>query len=641
MRMSMERDVGKNCSPRAFFAAGLFAAAGAAGWIVLAIAGGGAGGAALAAEAAGPGEYLSPVALVASPDGRTLYVAEATAGQVAVFDTASGKVTKAIPLADPPAGLVLAPDGSRLYVAGASPEGKVHVIDTQGLKVVESLPAGHTPTALAISPDGKRLCVCNRFSNNVSILDLSTKKEVAKVAVTREPIAAAITPDGKWLAVANHLPFGPASGNYVAAVVSIIAVDTGQVAADVQLPDGSTDPRGICVSPDGRFAYVTHILAHYQIPTTQLERGWMNTNAVSIIDLGTKRLVNTVLLDSVDLGAANPWGVACTADGKFLCIAHAGTHEVSVIGLAALHDRLAKVVAGQKVSDVSSSPADVPSDLAFLVGLRARLKLQGKGPRGIAVVGNRIYAAEYFSDSLGVVDIQPGAQVEARSIPLGPVRPLTPVRKGELFFNDAALCFQTWQSCASCHPDARADALNWDLLNDGLGNPKNTKSLLLAHRTPPVMVTGIRPDAEVAVRAGIRHIQFAIRPEENAVAIDEYLKSLRPVPSPYLENGKLSAAAERGKQVFESAGCASCHPGDLGTDLAKHDVGTGPDQRGIKEFDTPTLVEVWRTAPYLFDGRAATMLEVLTEFNPKDTHGATSKLSKQQIADLAEYVLSR
>jgi len=638
--MSRQRDVGENRSPRAFFAAGFFAAAGAAGWMVLMGAGGGAGGGALAAEAAGPGEYLSPVALVASPDQRTLYVAEATAKQVAVL-VPPGKVTKEIPLADPPAGLVLAPDGGRLYVAGASPVGKVHVIDTQALKVIESLSVGHTPTALAISPDGKRLYVCNRFDNTVSILDLSTKKDVATVAVTREPIAAAITPDGKTLVVANHLPLAPASGNYVAAVVSVIAADTGQVAAAVQLSDGSTGLRGICVSPDGRFAYVTHILAHYQIPTTQLERGWMNTNAVSIIDLGTKKLVNTVLLDSVDLGAANPWGVACTADGKFLCIAHAGTHEVSVIGLEALHDRLAKAAAGQKATEVSSSPADVPSDLAFLVGLRARVKLQGKGPRGLAVVGNRVYTAEYFSDSLGVVDIQAGAQIESRSIPLGPVRPMTPVRKGELFFNDAALCFQMWQSCASCHPDARADALNWDLLNDGLGNPKNTKSMLLAHRTPPAMISGIRPSAEVAVRAGIRFIQFAIRPEEDAVAIDEYLKSLTPVPSPHLENGKRSAAAERGEQVFESAGCAACHPGDLGTDLKKHDVGIGPDQRGTKEFDTPTLVEVWRTAPYLFDGRAVAILEMLTKFNPKDTHGATSKLSKQQIDDLAEYILSR
>ena len=39
------------------------------------------------------------------------------------------------------------------------------------------------------------------------------------------------------------------------------------------------------MSPDGRFAYVTHILSRYQVPTTQLERGWMNTNALSILDL--------------------------------------------------------------------------------------------------------------------------------------------------------------------------------------------------------------------------------------------------------------------------------------------------------------------------------------------------------------------
>ena len=36
---------------------------------------------------------------------------------------------------------------------------------------------------------------------------------------------------------------------------------------------------------------------------------------------------------------------------------------------------------------------------------------------------------------------------------------MTEVRKGEQYFNDATLCFQKWQSCASCHPDARADGL--------------------------------------------------------------------------------------------------------------------------------------------------------------------------------------
>jgi cytochrome c peroxidase len=47
----------------------------------------------------------------------------------------------------------------------------------------------------------------------------------------------------------------------------------------------------------------------------------------------------------------------------------------------------------------------------------------------------------------------------------------------ERLFHDATIGHQSWQSCASCHPDGRAGGLNWDLLNDGIGNPKNTKSV--------------------------------------------------------------------------------------------------------------------------------------------------------------------
>jgi cytochrome c peroxidase len=226
-------------------------------------------------------------------------------------------------------------------------------------------------------------------------------------------------------------------------------------------------------------------------------------------------------------------------------------------------------------------------------------------------------------------------------VKLGPDKPLTAVRQGEIFFHDAALCFQKWQSCSSCHPgDARVDALNWDLLNDGLGNPKNTRSLLLAHRTPPSMSLAVRSTAEEAVRAGIRHIQFAVRPEEDAVAIDEYLRSLKPIPSPYLVNGALSERARRGKQVFESAGCSSCHSTALHTDGMQYNVGTGKLLDEGKEFDTPTLVEVWRTAPYLHDGRARTIVDVFKKHNPRDDHGQSSDLTEQQLADLAEYVLS-
>ncbi|HNV21699.1 MAG TPA: c-type cytochrome, partial [Candidatus Hydrogenedentes bacterium] len=298
-----------------------------------------------------------------------------------------------------------------------------------------------------------------------------------------------------------------------------------------------------------------------------------------------------------------------------------------------------RVAAGEPVSEVSRTSEDVPNDLAFLVGMRRRIKLTGNGPRGIAIAGTKVYAAEYFTDSIGVVDVNPEARPRAASIALGPGQELSVARKGEMLFNDAALCFQNWQSCASCHPDMRADGLNWDLLNDGMGNPKNTKSLFLSHQTPPVMVSGVRDKAETAVRSGIRYIQFAVRPEDDAVAIDEYAKTVTAVPSPYLVNGTLSESAKRGEALFQQAGCATCHPAPLYTDLQAYSVGTGKDREADMKFDTPTLVEVWRTAPYLHDGRAATMLDMLKSEASGAQH-CPSGLTEEQLADLAAYVLS-
>ncbi len=71
-----------------------------------------------------------------------------------------------------------------------------------------------------------------------------------------------------------------------------------------------------------------------------------------------------------------------------------------------------------------------------------------------------------------------------------------------------------------------------------------------------------------------------------------------------------------------------------------HNVGTGIGADTDQQWDPPTLINVWRTAPYLYDGRAVTMREVLTTENRQDRHGTTSTLTPQQIDDLAEYALS-
>ncbi len=610
----------------------------------------------IAADAAA--DYLGPVAVAASKDGKRLFVANAGARQIAVVDVAGGKVSSSIAVPARPTGMVLDPAGRKLYVTCAALKSTIVVLDAASGKKLASIPAGHTATGAAISPDGKTLYVCNRFDNEVAVIDLATKKETARVATAREPVAAAITPDGKTLFVANHLPTDRADSEEVAAVVTVIDTASKR-ATSIRLPNGSTSLRDICVSPDGKYAYIVHILGRYQMPTTQVERGWMNTNAMSVIDIAGKKLLNTVLLDDVDLGAANPWGIACTADGKLICVTHAGTHELSIIDTPALLKKLAAMpikeedAAAEQRRQIYAlvTAADVPNDLAFLVGLRrriplyagnplARFAIEGRkvnGPRGLAVVGSTAYIAGYFTDNLAVVDLKLKQKKPVSGIALGPGPKLTKARRGEMLFNDGTICFQSWQSCATCHPDARADAMNWDT-GSGLDTINNTKSLLLAHKTPPMMSTGIRPNAETAVRGQLLFLLFAKRPEEDAAAISEYLNSLKPVPSPHLVDGKLSPAAERGKKLFfdKEVGCAKCHPEPLYTDLKLHDVGSKTKHDHREKFDTPTLVECWRTAPYLHDGRYTTMKELLA----KGKHGEVDKLSDKQLDDLVEFVLS-
>ena len=606
----------------------------------------------MAAPAVAGARWLSPSALAASPDGRTLFVACVTGERVLMLDPATRRVTGSVSMPAPPTGLAVSADGKTLFVTCAAPASQVCIVDVARGRVTARMPAGHSACAPVLSPDGKTLFVCNRFNNDVSVFDLAAKKETRRIAVRREPVAAAITPDGRRLLVANHLHTGRADVENVGAVVSVIDTALGQVIGDLSLPNGSGILNDLRISPDGRYAVVTHILSRFHLPTTQLDRGWVNTHAQTLIDLGRMEVVNTVLLDTVDRGAAYPWGAAWSADGRKLVVALAGTHEVSVTDFPALLEKLAGLATASQPSANGTYPAtgprvasDVPNDLSMLVGMRERRPLpEGDlGPRGVVVVGRVAYTANYFSDTISAFELD-GTHPKAVTIPLGPKPAMTAARQGELNFNDARLCFQGWQSCATCHSDdARVDGLNWDLLNDGIGNPKNNKSMLLAFKTPPAMSTGVRESAEAAVRAGLTHILFTVQPPAVSEALNAYLKSLRPGVSPHLEKGKLSAAARRGEKLFRSkeTGCAQCHPGPLFTDLKSYDVGTlGQFDKPADIFDTPTLIEIWRTAPYLHDGSAATVRDVVTTSNKGNQHGKTSHLTADQINDLVEYLLS-
>jgi len=578
--------------------------------------------------------YQSPYALVMAPDGRRLYVSHHTSGIVSAVDLASGKLAWKAQVGGSPAGLALSTDHATLYSA-ESASGAVAAIDARSGRVSGRIAAGRSAYGLAAAP--KQLFVCDRFLNRVLAVDPAARKVTATLEATREPLFCTLTPDGATLLVANMLPLGPSLDPDNAAVIDIFDAAAHKRLASLKLPSGGTDVHQIAVSPDGKFAYVVHVVARFNVPPTQLERGWVNNAGLTIIDVAKRRVLTTVLLDEASRGYALPFGLAFSPDAKTLAVSFFGTHELALLDLEGLHESLA------------AEPADrlpqLINELSLLAryGVARRTPTGGRGPRGVAFgpEGKTLYVANTYSDSIGVVDVA-RARLQG-TIPVGPPVEPDAIRRGEMLFNDATLCFQFWQSCSSCHPEARVDGLNWDLLNDGMGNPKNARSMLDSHLTPPVMASGVRAKMEVAVRSGLRYILFHAIDEAEAKPIDAYLRALEPRPSPYRKpDGSLTPAAARGQKLFSDPGigCIGCHSGPLHTDLKLHDVGTRGQFDRRDKFDNPALRELWRTGPYLHDGRAVTLRDVLTTFNKGDRHGRTSHLKKEQIDDLVAYLLS-
>ena len=535
-----------------------------------------------------------------------------------VFSADGMRLARSIAFDEVPTGLLN--DGDKVYVTTFEKTGRLHIVSLESGKIIASIPAGSGACHPMFGKDKRYIYVCNQFDNSVMEIDLEQQKVVREAKVLREPRSAVFSKDGKYMFVTNFLPLQRADLDVVAACVSVIDMANFTKVKDIQLANGSNAVRGICITPDGKYVYVSHNLGRFTVPTSQLQQGWMNTSAFSVIDVERQEFKGAVVVDDPDRGAAGIWGIQCDEDHIY--VTHSGSHEVSVIDHPAMREKF------EGYKDKSR----LDYDLNFLYGLRERVALEGNGPRNFTFEGDKLIIPTYFADILNEVDVN---TLEVKATNLNPDREETLAHKGEKYFNDANHCYQNWQSCNGCHPgDARTDGMNWDLMNDGVGNSKNCKSMLFAHVTPPSMISGVRETAEWAVRAGFKFIQFHQPDEEMAKCVDAYLKSLTPVPSPYLVNGELSETAKQGRKVFEKLKCGECHSGPHFTDMKMHRI--GDDIEFEKGWDTPTLREVWRTAPYLFDGRAMSLHEVFEVHK----HGIDKKVSKKDLDALVEYVNS-
>ena len=97
------------------------------------------------------------------------------------------------------------------------------------------------------------------------------------------------------------------------------------------------------------------------------------------------------------------------------------------------------------------------------------------------------------------------------------------------------------------------------------------------------------------------------------------------------DQGAISESAKRGKKLFfDKARCNLCHMGTNFSDEQFHNIGIGWDdsdtldlgryrvsksEKDIGAFKTPTLREITKTAPYMHDGRFATLKDVIAHYN--------------------------
>lgn len=556
--------------------------------------------------------------LTLTPDGRHLLVVNPDSDSVTLVDLASRQANVEIDVGDDPQSVAVDPSGPFAYVANRNDD-TVSVIDLETRTRTDTLAVGDEPTGVLVDRHG-RLYVANSGSGSLSIIRLGDRSTLATLPTEPHPRGLALSPDGTTLYVTHFL-----SGR-----LSVVETESRTVTAVISTGPDSNLSNGIFIDSETQRAYLPQTRSN----TTNRALLFDTTvfPVVTVVDLTANEHLRRerIALDVADRPVGIPFDAAVVSAQREIYVVHAASNDLSIISL-------------------DSGRAT------------AHLAL-GDHPRGIALSADErfAYVNNTLSGTVSVVDTAAHRVVDTIDVTDIPLP--ASILNGKRLFNSSArvdLARDRWISCATCHFDGGMDGRTW-FFRDG---PRNTPSLLGARETPPFHWSGDLDELH-DVEGTIRTIQagtgLAPGPDNcdptcdqgppNAGRSDDlddlvaYLRSLTLPPNPNRDpDGALSDRAERGQAIFLSreTGCASCHTPPLYTDRKRHDVGTGGSPLETKgtAFDTPSLRGIYATAPYLHDGRAVTLMDVLTD-NGDDRHGVTSHLTNEQLADLVAFLRS-
>ncbi len=590
---------------------------------------------------AAPLRYPSPVELAVSPDGARLFVVCEGSDELVLADAHSGKVTGRVRVGRVPKGLWLT--DRYAYVANSWSD-TVSVVDTESLHVTRTLPAGFEPNAVFADAAGTAVYTANRISNDISVIDLATGMETRRLAAGRGASYLTPSPDGQSLYCTHIYPNIGRHRTPPESEITIVDAEH-QIVRDRQPLHNIAGVFHVAFSRDGRLGIACQLRPKNLVPLAHVEHGWVFGDSLTLFGEDVGESVQ-VLIDELEQYYTMPFAVAIAPDKSAAYISTTGANSVTVIDIA----RLLKFVRSASPMERRALANDLSASAHFVA---ARIPV-GRAPKGIALSPNgaMLYVANRLDDTISVIDT--ATRKVVRTIDLGGPKELTPQRRGEQLFFDARFAFHGGFSCANCHIESTFDGLQWDLEPDGFGKDIVDNRLLEdVDGTEPFKWNGGNPDLET--ECGPRTEKFFYRSQSYSRAelgdLVAYIKAMPLRPNRYrLANGELTAAQERGKDIFERTNrkdgtpipetnqCAFCHAGRHYTNQTQVNVGSGKWSDRSPIIDVPQLTNIALTAPYLHDGSAHSLEEIWTVFNPKDTHGVTNDLTKDELNDLIEYL---
>jgi YVTN family beta-propeller protein len=201
------------------------------------------------------GDAPWPIGLSVSPDGKTLYVADNLANDVALIDTTNGALIATVPVGSFPYTPLVSRDGKRVFVSNWG-DATISTIDVANRSVVATIKVGDHPSAMILGADDL-LFVADANSDAISVVHTDRNQETSRVSLapyskaplSSSPVGLALSPDGKTLYAAD-------AG---ADEVSVIALKASGEPGDVvgRLPT-AWYPTSVNVSKDGRTVWVTN-----------------------------------------------------------------------------------------------------------------------------------------------------------------------------------------------------------------------------------------------------------------------------------------------------------------------------------------------------------------------------------------------